>query len=42
MVELWIDGEGSGLLVVRVLTAKVASVISTEAQKMLEELSGDF
>ena len=42
MVELWIDDEGSGLLVVRVLTAKVASVISTEAQEMLEEMSGDF
>ena len=42
MVELWVDDEGSGLLVVRVLTAKAASVISTEAQEMLEELSGDF
>jgi hypothetical protein len=42
MSELWIDDGGSGLLVVRILTAKVASVISTEAQEMLEELSGDF
>jgi hypothetical protein len=42
MSELWIDEEGSGLLVVRILTAKVASVISTEAQEMLEELSEDF
>ncbi len=42
MVELWIDEEGSGLLVARVLTAKVASVISAEAQEMLEDLSGDF
>ncbi len=42
MSELWIDEEGSGLLVVRILTAKVASVISVQAQEMLEELSGDF
>jgi len=42
MGELLIDDEGNGLLVVRVLTAKVASVISTEAQEMLEDLSEDF
>jgi hypothetical protein len=42
MVELWIDEEGSGLLVARVLTAKVTSVISAEAQEMLDDLSGDF
>lgn len=42
MSELWIDEEGSGLLVVRILTAKVTSVISVQAQEMLEELSGDF
>ena len=42
MVELWIDDEGSGLLVTRVLTAKVASAIAVEAQQMLDELSGDF
>jgi hypothetical protein len=42
MVELWIDDNGSGLVVARVLTAKVSSRISTEAQEMLEELSGNF
>lgn len=42
MVELWIDEEGSGLLVARVLTAKAASAISAEAQEVLEELSGEF
>jgi len=42
MVELWIDDQGSGLLVVRVITAKAASAVSTEARRMLEELSGDF
>jgi len=42
MVELWIDDEGSGLLVTRVITAKVSSAIAVQAQEMLEELSGDF
>ncbi len=42
LVELWIDDDGSGLLVSRVLTAKAASAISTQAQEMLDELSGDF
>jgi hypothetical protein len=42
MSELWIDDTGSGLLVVRILTAKVASAISTEAQEMLDQLSKDF
>jgi hypothetical protein len=42
MNEVWIDDVGSGLLVVRILTAKAASVISTEAQEMLEQLSKDF
>jgi hypothetical protein len=40
--ELWIDDRGSGLLVVRILTAKAASVISNEAQEMLEQLSQDI
>lgn len=40
--ELWIDDQGSGLLVVRVLTAKLSSPISTESQEMVDELSGDF
>ena len=42
MVELWIDEDGSGLLVTRVITAKVSSAIAVEAQEMLEELSGEF
>jgi hypothetical protein len=42
MSEVWIDDAGTGLLVVRILTAKAASVISTEAQEMLEQLSKDF
>ena len=42
MGDLWIDDDGSGLLVVRILTAKAASVISTEAQEMLADLSEDF
>jgi hypothetical protein len=42
MGEVWIDDAGSGLLVVRILTAKVASAISVEAQEMLEQLSKDF
>jgi hypothetical protein len=42
MVELWIDDEGSGLLVSRVITAKVASAIAVQAQEMLNELSGEF
>ncbi|HEY3547516.1 MAG TPA: hypothetical protein VGK17_15700 [Propionicimonas sp.] len=41
MSEVWIDEEGGGLLVVRILTAKVA-VISVPAQEMLEQLSKDF
>lgn len=42
LVELWIDEDGTGLLVARVLTAKVASAISRQAQGMVDELSGEF
>ncbi len=42
LVELWIDEDGAGLLVARVLTAKVASAISRQAQGMVDELSGEF
>ena len=42
MVELWIDDTGSGLLVTRVITAKVASAIAVQAQEMLNQLSGEF
>ncbi|HEY3408989.1 MAG TPA: hypothetical protein VGK53_12520 [Propionicimonas sp.] len=42
MNEAWIDDTGSGLLAVRILTAKAASTISTEAQEMLDQLSKDF
>ncbi|MGV8909502.1 MAG: hypothetical protein ACOH1Y_11005 [Propionicimonas sp.] len=42
LVELWIDNSGNGLLVARVMTAKPSSVISAEAQEMVDELSSDF
>jgi hypothetical protein len=42
LVELWIDDQGSGLLVTRVITAKATSVIASEAQGMLQELSEGF
>ncbi|HSK33198.1 MAG TPA: hypothetical protein VK903_06910 [Propionicimonas sp.] len=42
LVELWIDEDGTGLLVARVLTAKVASAISRQAQGMVDEMSGEF
>lgn len=42
MVELWVDDNGSGLLVARVLTAKPKSTISVEAQGIVDELSRDF
>ncbi|HEY3337169.1 MAG TPA: hypothetical protein VGK18_01585 [Propionicimonas sp.] len=42
MVELWIDEAGIGLLVTRVLTAKVASAIAVEAQQMVDELGRAF
>ncbi len=42
LVELWIDDEGSGLLIAIVLTAKVASVVAREAQGILQDLSEGF
>lgn len=40
LAELWIEEEGDGLLVIRVLTAKVGSPIAIQAQEMLNDLSG--
>ena len=42
MAELWLYDTGTGLLITRVLTAKVSSSLSAEAQEMLDDLSGVF
>lgn len=42
LCELWIDSSGFALLTTRVLTAKPDSVISEQAQEMVDELSIDF
>jgi hypothetical protein len=42
MCELWIDATGFALLTTRILTAKPDSVISEQAQEMVDELSVDF
>lgn len=42
LCELWIDATGFALLTTRILTAQPNSVISEQAQEMVDELSVDF
>ncbi|HEY3337170.1 MAG TPA: hypothetical protein VGK18_01590 [Propionicimonas sp.] len=42
LCELWIDSTGFALLTTRIITASPDSVISEQAQEMVDELSLDF
>jgi hypothetical protein len=42
LANLWLDRNGTGLLVVRVLVSKANSIESMEAQGMSDQLSAPF
>ncbi|MGV8909503.1 MAG: hypothetical protein ACOH1Y_11010 [Propionicimonas sp.] len=42
LCELWIDATGFALLTTRTLTAKASTLISEQAQEMVDEFSVDF